>query len=299
MGRSTTEAKRRLPASDRRTLLTFVLLAYGFTWALWIPPLAYSALESWPLPDLGRGLGAWTGFTPLEFAMATSFQLAVYGPMIAALVVLLRSKDRGGVRSWASSILRLRVAGDWYAFVLLAPLVLAAIVVGLSLAMGGELVLAGMPAAGVFVVMAISQIVTSGMEEPGWRGFALPLLQRTHSAENASWYLGLIWAGWHLPYMLYLYRDLPSWQVPLTLAGFTMSIVAMGYVHAWVYNSTGSVAMNALLHGWANATNALVVLLVLSPVTPFVTAGVTWAFVAWLFRRYGKESLSTATRAGV
>jgi membrane protease YdiL (CAAX protease family) len=129
------------------------------------------------------------------------------------------------------------------------------------------------------------------MEEPGWRGYALPLLQRTRSAEDASWILGLIWAGWHLPYMVYLYRGLPMWQVPLTLAGFAMSIVGMGYVHAWVFNSTGSVAMNVLLHGWANVTNAIVAVVVVSPAVPLATAGLTWLFVAWLFRRYGKETL--------
>ncbi len=86
--------------------------------------------------------------------------------------------------------------------------------------MGGELAGSGIPAFGTLVAMALTQVITSGMEEPGWRGFALPLLQRTHTAENASWYLGLIWAGWHLPYMLYLYRELPAWQLPLDSGGF-------------------------------------------------------------------------------
>ncbi|MFN2324021.1 MAG: CPBP family intramembrane glutamic endopeptidase, partial [Trueperaceae bacterium] len=97
-----------------------------------------------------------------------------------------------------------------------------------------------------------AQIATSGLEEPGWRGFALPLLQRTYTAERANWLLGFVWAAWHLPFVLYLYRDLPLAAIPVTLAGFAMSIVAMGFVHAWVVNSTGSVALNVLLHAWAN-----------------------------------------------
>jgi hypothetical protein len=228
--------------------------------------------------------------------MAVCFQLAVYGPALAALALLLRGRDRGELVSWAHSLVRLRVARRWYAFVLLAPVALAALVALVSLAAGGRLVGTAMPGFWALIVLGITQVLTSGMEEPGWRGFALPLLQRTHSAENASWYLGLIWAGWHLPYMLYLYRELPAWQLPLTLAGFTMSIIGMGYVHAWLYNSADSVAMNAILHGWANTTNAVVAVLVLSPLVPLATAGVTWLFVAWLFWRYGKETLSASAQ---
>lgn len=281
-----------MPGPDKGRLLTYVLIAYAITWALWIPPLFYSASSGWAIPSLRQGFGAWAGLTPLQLGMGLSFPVAVHGPAIAALVVLLRGRDRGELGSWARSIIRLRVALGWYAFVLLAPLALAALVAAVSLAFGGELAVAGAPAFGALVFMAVTQVLTSGMEEPGWRGFALPLLQRTHTAENASWYLGLIWAGWHLPYMLYLYRGLPMWQVPLTLAGFTMSIIAMGYVHAWLHNSAGSTAMNAILHGWANTTNMVVMATVLSPVVPLATAGVTWLFVAWLFWRYGKETLS-------
>jgi len=283
-----------MPGPDRGRLLTYVLIAYSITWALWIPPLAYSASSGWAIPSIGQGLGSWGALTTLQFGMAVCFQLAVYGPAIAAVVVLLRGRDPRELTSWARSVVRLKVAPRWYAFVLLAPLALAALVAGLSLAFGGKVVAQGLPTFGVLAIMAITQTLTSGMEEPGWRGFALPLLQRTHSAENASWYLGLIWAGWHLPYMLYLYRGLPVWQWPLTLAGFTMSIIAMGYVHAWLHNSTDSTAMNVILHGWSNVTNTVVAAVVLSPAVPLATAGVTWLFVAWLFRRYGKQSLSAS-----
>ena len=296
MTRSSASKKARMPARDRRDLTTYAVAAYVFTWALWIPPLVYSAQSGWPLPSIAQGLGSWTGLTRLEIALAACFQLAVYGPAVAALVMLLRGRNRSGLRPWAASIVRFRVPPKWYLFVVLAPLSLAAIVAALGLALGGRLALGGLPALGALGIMVLGQVLTSGMEEPGWRGYALPLLQRTHTAENASWYLGLIWAGWHLPYMLYLYRGLPSWQLPLTLAGFTMSIIGMGYVHAWLYNSTGSVALNAILHGWANVTNAVVAAVVLSPVVPLATAGVTWLFVAWLFRRYGKKTLSSAPR---
>jgi uncharacterized protein len=241
-----------------------------------------------PADDRSRGLGAWGALAGADLALAVLFQLAVYGPAVAALAVLLRSGDRGGARGWARSLVRLRVPWRWYAFVALAPVALAVAVVALGAATGGGVpVWAAVPALSTVFLLFVTQTLTSGLEEPGWRGFALPLMQRSMTAERANWLLGLVWAAWHLPFLLYLYRDMPVWTLPLTLAGFTMSIVAMGYVHAWVYNSTGSVALNVLLHGWANVTNAVAVSVMASPLVPLATAGVTWLFVAWLLRRYG------------
>lgn len=286
------------PVSGGRRIAAYAGLAYAITWALWIPALVYSASTGWALPSLTQGPGAWIGLTTVQLLLSVCLQLAVYGPALAAIIMLARVGSRRELSAWARSIVRFDVPFGWYAFVFLAPLTLAAVVTILGRATGGQLVLAGIPTLGALVTSGVAQTLTSGMEEPGWRGFALPLLQRGHTAENASWYLGLIWAGWHLPYMLYLYRGLPAWQLPLVLAGFTMSIVAMGYVHAWLYNSTGSVAMNVLLHGWANTTNAIVAVVVLNPLVPLATAGVTWIFEAWLFSKYGRQTLSTRTGAG-
>jgi len=291
MGDATAHANLRMPVSAGGRLLAYTLIAYALTWALWIPPLLYSASSGWPIPSIGQGIGAWSEYTPWQHGMFACFQLAVYGPAVAALVVLVLSRDRRAMAEWATSIFRWRVAPRWYAFVIVAPLVLAATVTAVGVALGGQLNTAALPAPAAIGALVVAQILTSGLEEPGWRGFALPLLQRGRSAERAGWYLGLIWAGWHLPYMLYLYRALPLWQLLLTLAGFTMGIVGIGFVHAWLHNSTASTAMNAILHGWANATNAVVGAMVSSPVVPLATAGVTWLFVAWLFRRYGKQTL--------
>ncbi len=44
-------------------------------------------------------------------------------------------------------------------------------------------------------------IATLG-EEIGWRGVALPSLQRQHSPLRASLILGIVWATWHVPFWL-------------------------------------------------------------------------------------------------
>ncbi|MCA1738253.1 MAG: CPBP family intramembrane metalloprotease [Actinobacteria bacterium] len=95
-------------------------------------------------------------------------------------------------------------------------------------------------------------ILTAGIgEESGWRGYALPKLQRNMSALSATLVVTLFWVGWHLPrffhYGAYMTRGFSV--LPLAAHGF----LAKSIVLTWLYNSTrGSILMAALFHGGYN-----------------------------------------------
>jgi hypothetical protein len=125
-------------------------------------------------------------------------------------------------------------------------------------------------------------------EEVGWRGFALPRMQRTRPAANAALLLGLLWAGWHLP--AFLYRDTYTEMGLLGFPMFAVSVVFASVVFAWLYNSTGgSLLLVILFHiffNWLSVSEAggqYVGILMTVPV-------ILWSI--YVVRRYQPENAS-------
>ena len=100
------------------------------------------------------------------------------------------------------------------------------------------------------VVVAQILLLGGGQEEPGWRGFALPRLQRRFGALGASLVLGAIWAAWHVP--SFFISGTSQAGIPFVVDA--PYVVLLAVVFAWVYNSTGgSVLATMLLHAGLNA----------------------------------------------
>ena len=90
------------------------------------------------------------------------------------------------------------MAGEphWYLIVFALPLALAGVslLVGVTTATVKLHSYDSLLPAGYFIPFLLYMMVTTGLyEEPGWRGFALPYLQRDNSAIGASWILGVLW----------------------------------------------------------------------------------------------------------
>jgi membrane protease YdiL (CAAX protease family) len=94
-------------------------------------------------------------------------------------------------------------------------------------------------------------ILTFGIgEETGWRGFALPRLQKGRSALSATLLLWLSWALWHSPMFFYAYD-------PFIIPGMLIGLLAGAIIFTWLYNSIGgSVLITAIWHGLFNYTTA-------------------------------------------
>lgn len=228
-----------LDAVRRRPLLSFFVLANAASWIAWIPYiLSLHGLGVWEFAFPGGSIGGQLlGMLPGAYL----------GPIGAALVVTAIADGRPGLRAWARRLWRWKVGWRWYAGILLGVPV-AMVLSGLVFA-GGE---AHLPSSMVLLALIpglLAQMVTTGLaEEPGWRDFALPRMQRLIGAPGAAVAIGALWGMWHLPLYLTEWGGWPDapWFRPVE---FVLFCIAFNVVMTWVFNRTGqSLPMAMLLH---------------------------------------------------
>ncbi len=218
-------------------VLAYFILAYAFSWLVELP-LAASA-QGW-----------------LPFAVPPALHyLAAFGPLLAALLLTAATDGRAGLRHLFAGLGRWRVGRGWWLFAVLAPVALfaAAAITGYALTgQWADLALLGevdyLPYLTPLGALGLWLLTFGFGEEVGWRGYALPRLQQTHSALTATLLLGTAWAFWHLP--AFFYKDT---YMAMGLAGglpmLLLSILAASLVFTWLYNSThGSLLVVIVFH---------------------------------------------------
>jgi uncharacterized protein len=218
-------------------LLTFFLLAYGISWALWAPLLL--ARWGWIAPPVSPYLHLFGSL----------------GPALAAVILTAREGGRDALRGLERRVSRARGVGAWLLIAGVGPfalLLLALVVARLGRGEWPALPQLGrspeypeLPAAAYFA----ANILFYGFgEEIGWRGYALPRLQRRHGALTAAALLSVGWALWHLP--LFAFGPSLSRMGPAEILGWYLSLLTGAVLLAWLYNSSrGSLLVVAVFHG--------------------------------------------------
>lgn len=289
------------PPKEKQGLLLYLIVANLWTWVLWIPPLLVARREGYvlPSPDQYARLAA-EGFSgSRHVALAIMFSLAVYGPLVGALLALAFEQGLSGVRALLANTFHLRIAPRWYlvAFAIAAAIAFIPALVAWSTGNLGQRMLDFGTVALLFVPLLALQLLTSGLgEEPGWRGYLLPRLQRRFSAERTVWLLGLIWAIWHYPLTsIYVLQGVPATApaigaviaVLVGLLGNTIGIIGMTYIYVWLFNRTNSIFLMIVFHALSNTLLFLVP--PLQGVVVLLVGVFPWVVVFVLQRVLGKE----------
>src|SRR5918997_1884206 len=110
------EMEHLAPPKEKHGLLLYLIVANLWTWVLWIPPVLIATREGYvlPSPDQYARLAA-EGFSgSRHVTLAIIFSLAVYGPLIGALLALAVEQGRSGVRALLANTVHLRIAARWY-----------------------------------------------------------------------------------------------------------------------------------------------------------------------------------------
>lgn len=220
-----------------RNLLLFFLLAYLISWTIWLPLI---------LPVYGINV--------LPILPKYHHYLGSFGPFLAAVLMQFFASGKQGVRNLFGRLLQWRVHWKWYLIVLVVP-VLMVITVGYAAEIftGEKFTMIGFSTNDEFpefgpIGYFIFNLLTFGVgEETGWRGYALPSLQRKFPALGATLILSVFWACWHIP--AFIYRPLYSQMDVAGISGFFMSMLMGSIILTWLYNSTrGSLLIVAVFH---------------------------------------------------
>lgn len=210
-------------------LVPFLLVTFGLAWGI----LALFIVLTDQMTAL---FGALTGQHPL-------FYLAVYAPAIAAFIVVLYYGGAGGLRRYLARLLLWRCSRAWYAFLIIGiPLLFYS-----GSAMKGNLSTEPFPFSSFQALGAamLFMAIKGPIEEFGWRGLALPLLQRKLAPIWAGLILGVIWGLWHFPAFLLSGTPQSAWS----FTPFFVGSVAVSVIVTQLFNaSRGSILLSALFH---------------------------------------------------
>jgi uncharacterized protein len=106
-----------------------------------------------------------------------------------------------------------------------------------------------------FLLIAIYGMIGSTSsalgEEIGWRGFLVPELSKNNSYTLTAIFSGLVWSVWHYPILIYggYNNGTPTWY---GLLCFTVMVVAISFIFAWMRLKSGSLWTGAILHASHN-----------------------------------------------
>ncbi|MBY8985995.1 MAG: CPBP family intramembrane metalloprotease [Candidatus Lokiarchaeota archaeon] len=285
--------------SLKNPLLQYFFLAIGITWLFWIPTLIISTLNNYFMPSiLTFNQLISEGFVDnLHVLIFILNQVGVYGPFIAAVIIIAMTKKKEGLIDLLRRMGKVKIPIKWYGIIIVLPLAIFFFSALLSFVDLTQLFNLGMSGFLVFL-MFLNTTLTSGLEEPGWRGYALPTLQEKFNANKSSIILGFVWAIWHYPYLLYLYLTQLNFGLYLSILsiiGFTASIIGVSIIYTWIYNNTKSVFITIIFHGLLNFIPQVMFGGVTDNAGGVITALITWAIAIILTRKFGEETLVNLT----
>ena len=230
---------RPLQLLRRYPLTSFFVMAYAISWTYVIVFLVV-----WPLPD------TIVTDTP-----------ELLGPVVAGFVMTAVMAGKAGVRQLLRRFVLWRVGAIWYLVALVGVPLLYVLSIALVPGSLASFRAPTMAMTFLYPVFFLVVMVLDGplLEEPGWRGFALPRLQERWGPLAGTVILGLLWGTWHAPQ--YLTPTFSAANGGLSVSGvlvFLVAAVAFSVIITWAFNYTrASLLIAILLHTAINFTQAL------------------------------------------
>jgi len=182
----------------------------------------------------------------------TSGGINPLGPAVAALIVTSALYRGRGVRELLARYLPWRARWSDYFIAVLLPVLLVVVAAIINLLLGAPRPSgAQLPPWSDLLPRFVFIFLFIGLgEETGWRGFALPELQKRLSPFIASLVVGVFWAAWHIPLMGVEFKA-------DVIPAFLLSVMAGSVVMAWLFNrANGGLLPLPVMHATVNTIGA-------------------------------------------
>ena len=241
----------------------------------------------------------WLLFGHLLTSGAGAFDwvLAVIATLLPGWIFFNTNASLSGLRALLNPLTRWRTNPLWFAVALLLMLTLSILGVLLISLLSGQPLFGwtqAFMASESLRNLALTLFATALYggpvgEEAGWRGFALPRLQKRFDPLLASVWLGLAWGLWHLPLHVTGYYN-QAFGDPLSgLLMRTFTTLPLTLIFTWLYNRTrGNLLVMVCLHTAVNVTSSLI-----APGTGlYITTSIAVVLMVVfdrMYRRTGKE----------
>lgn len=233
-----TETGNSVNLVKRHPVAAYFILTFAISWLGALAVVAPRLLHGEAIP---------------KFSGILMFPVMLLGPVVSGILLTRMVDGVSGLRDLFSRMWRIRVGAQWYAALLIPPLIIFLVLLALKTFVSPAF------APNWFFAGVSFGVVAGFFEEIGWTGYAFLKMARIANPLGAAITLGVLRGTWHIPVIDYLGTATPhgAYWFPYFLA-FTAAMTAMRVLIGWIYANTKSVALAQLMH--ASSTGSLVVL---------------------------------------
>lgn len=230
-----------MKSADGKFPWTFLLLAFGLSWAIWIPVAA-----------TGKNYQSSPG-------LLIAVLLGAFGPGLAAIALHYKNRDEVDFNDFRQRIYQIgRIRPSWLLIVIGLWPVLHLLAIFITQLSGAQVPASAflqelLAQPNTIPLIVFMYFLQSGLEEVGWRGYLQEKLGTLYSPAPSSLLVGAIHCLWHLPLFWVVGTNQIKMGFGTDFYIFIAFVLSSAVYSAWCYyGNSRSIFAVALLHTTGN-----------------------------------------------